>query len=74
MSTVSTHSRSGLQASGSSALPVWLIVLIALIYLISPIDVLPDFVPLVGQCDDLAVLGVAAFHIVRRLRSAGGRV
>jgi uncharacterized membrane protein YkvA (DUF1232 family) len=30
-----------------------------LLYLASPIDVLPDFIPLVGQIDDLLVIGAA---------------
>jgi uncharacterized membrane protein YkvA (DUF1232 family) len=30
-----------------------------LLYLASPIDVLPDFIPVVGQVDDLLVIGAA---------------
>ncbi|HAY3561214.1 TPA: DUF1232 domain-containing protein [Elizabethkingia meningoseptica] len=32
---------------------------LALIYAISPIDVIPDWFPIVGQMDDLAVLALA---------------
>ncbi|RZJ37042.1 MAG: DUF1232 domain-containing protein, partial [Chryseobacterium sp.] len=42
--------------------PVWVDVLIpalALIYVISPIDIIPDFVPVVGALDDLAILALA---------------
>ncbi|QCX53460.1 YkvA family protein [Elizabethkingia sp. JS20170427COW] len=31
----------------------------ALLYAISPIDVIPDWIPLVGAMDDLAVLAIA---------------
>ncbi|MBI3961994.1 MAG: DUF1232 domain-containing protein [Deinococcus sp.] len=33
--------------------------LIALLYLISPIDLIPDWLPFVGRLDDLFVLAVA---------------
>jgi uncharacterized membrane protein YkvA (DUF1232 family) len=32
---------------------------LALIYVISPIDIIPDFVPVVGALDDLAILAFA---------------
>ncbi|MGV4414506.1 YkvA family protein [Chryseobacterium sp. T1] len=32
---------------------------IALIYVISPIDLIPDFIPVVGVIDDLAILAFA---------------
>ena len=35
----------------------------ALIYFVSPIDLIPDFIPVVGYLDDVAVISfVAAFH------------
>lgn len=30
--------------------------ILAVLYILSPIDILPDFVPVVGQLDDLAIL------------------
>ncbi len=33
----------------------WLLV-VALVYVLSPIDIIPDVVPLVGQTDDAAVV------------------
>ncbi len=32
------------------------VLIIAILYVLSPIDVLPDFLPLVGYSDDLLVL------------------
>ncbi len=34
----------------------WWIVLGSLAYLISPVDVIPDFLPIAGQLDDLTIL------------------
>lgn len=34
----------------------WWLILGTLTYLVSPIDVIPDFLPIVGQIDDLAIL------------------
>ena len=35
-----------------------LAVLSALVYFLSPIDIIPDFIPLAGYLDDMAVLGL----------------
>ena len=40
--------------------------LLALVYLISPVDFVPDLIPLLGQVDDLGVL-VAITELFRRL-------
>ncbi|MEH2251517.1 YkvA family protein [Nostoc sp.] len=34
----------------------WWVILGTLVYLISPIDILPDFIPVVGQIDDVFLL------------------
>jgi uncharacterized membrane protein YkvA (DUF1232 family) len=41
----------------------WLIIAGTLLYLISPIDILPDFVPLLGQIDDTVILGLLVAEI-----------
>lgn len=34
----------------------WLIIVGTLLYLISPIDLLPDVIPIIGQIDDVLIL------------------
>ena len=36
-----------------------IVIIIALIYLLSPIDIIPDVIPFAGYIDDVAVLGLA---------------
>jgi uncharacterized membrane protein YkvA (DUF1232 family) len=35
-------------------------------YLVSPIDVIPDFVPVVGYADDVIIASLVLRHLVRR--------
>jgi len=41
----------------------WLIVAGTLIYLFSPIDLIPDVLPLVGQIDDTVILGLLVAEV-----------
>ncbi len=50
------------------ALPKWLIPAGALIYLVSPIDLIPDFILGLGQLDDLSVIAVAVALITLLVR------
>ncbi|HYW20977.1 MAG TPA: YkvA family protein [Nodularia sp. (in: cyanobacteria)] len=36
----------------------WWVILGTLVYILSPIDVVPDFIPIFGQVDDVLVLSV----------------
>jgi uncharacterized membrane protein YkvA (DUF1232 family) len=45
---------------------------IALIYLASPIDLIPDFIPVIGQLDDLAVLITAVSTVLRQWQESDG--
>lgn len=42
--------------------------LFAVIYFVSPVDALPDVVPILGWLDDVGVLSAAAFFMVREVR------
>ncbi|MBI4573655.1 MAG: DnaJ domain-containing protein [candidate division NC10 bacterium] len=43
-------------------------ILAAILYLISPVDVLPDFLPVLGWLDDILVLGILAWVLIARQR------
>ena len=38
----------------------------ALVWLISPIDLVPEFIPVLGPLDDVIVVGLVLRHLVRR--------
>jgi len=57
----------GLLADGSTPMSVRFALVGLLAYLVSPIDLIPDFVPIIGSADDLIVTAVV-------LRWAGRRV
>ncbi|NMO17700.1 DUF1232 domain-containing protein [Pyxidicoccus fallax] len=41
---------------------------LAVLYFLSPVDALPDFIPVLGWLDDLGVLSAAAFFMVREVQ------
>jgi uncharacterized membrane protein YkvA (DUF1232 family) len=41
----------------------WVIIAGTLLYLFSPIDLLPDMIPLVGQIDDTVILGLLVAEV-----------
>lgn len=42
-------------------------IFLAILYLILPFDVIPDFFVIVGMTDDVAVFGVVAFQIKKEI-------
>lgn len=50
--------------------PLWkkLAGLFAVLYFVSPVDAIPDFLPILGWLDDLGVLSAAAFYMVRQVK------
>jgi len=41
----------------------WAAPILGIIYLISPLDVIPDFLPLIGWLDDMIVLGAVIYFL-----------
>jgi uncharacterized membrane protein YkvA (DUF1232 family) len=52
---------------GRTSWPPKLITLVAIIYLISPIDIIPDFIPVVGYLDDLVIVPILLNLAIRLL-------
>ncbi|MDR5639607.1 DUF1232 domain-containing protein [Thermosynechococcus sp. PP42] len=45
----------------------WLIIAASLIYLLSPLDISPDLVPIIGQFDDVTVMVILASELTQLL-------
>ena len=63
--------RSELGAQSKKGLCSWkgvLIIILSLAYLASPIDLIPDFLPVLGQAADLGVLIFDSLYIIREYR------
>jgi len=43
----------------------WLIIIASVVYLISPIDIAPDLVPIIGQLDDVTVMLILASEVTQ---------
>ena len=50
----------------------WAIAALSVAYIVSPLDVLPDFIPVVGWADDLAALAVAIASAVSAMNAGKG--
>ena len=47
--------------------------LLAVVYVVSPVDVLPDIVPIIGWLDDVGVAGAIAWFLIRDIRKHSRR-
>lgn len=50
--------------------PLWrkLAGVLAVVYFLSPVDAIPDFIPLLGWLDDLGMLSAAALFMMREVQ------
>jgi uncharacterized membrane protein YkvA (DUF1232 family) len=55
-----------LLSSSEVPMPVRLLILGLLVYLILPIDLVPDFIPVLGYADDVIVVAVVLRAVIRR--------
>lgn len=39
-------------------MPRWLVIVLSVLYILSPLDLLPDVIPVIGWLDDLGALGL----------------
>jgi uncharacterized membrane protein YkvA (DUF1232 family) len=68
MSELISRGRLVWRLMNDSRVPAWIkigIPVIVLIYFITPVDLIPDFIPVLGQLDDLGVLLLGMSLIIR---------
>jgi uncharacterized membrane protein YkvA (DUF1232 family) len=51
--------------SSKTPLKAKLSIVVLLLYIVSPIDLIPDFIPVIGQLDDLVVVGLLIKQIYK---------
>lgn len=44
----------------------WFWMILATIYLISPLDIVPDFIPVAGQADDFLIFATAILNLIQK--------
>lgn len=55
--------------------PLWkrAIGILAALYVVSPLDLIPDWIPVVGWLDDVGVLALCSWYFVREVRRHAAR-
>jgi len=51
--------------SSKTPLKAKLSIVVLLLYIVSPIDLIPDFIPVIGQLDDMVVVGLLIKQIYK---------
>jgi uncharacterized membrane protein YkvA (DUF1232 family) len=52
----------------------WWVIAGTLVYLLSPFDIAPDFIPFIGQIDDAIVVTLLVTELAQVLRDRSGKV
>jgi uncharacterized membrane protein YkvA (DUF1232 family) len=52
----------------------WWVIAGTLMYLISPLDIIPDFIPFIGEIDDAVVVTLLATEVVQVLKDRNAAV
>lgn len=60
-----TRLREALTIASHAPFRVKIVLVATILYLASPIDLIPDFIPVLGQIDDILVAGIAVRYILK---------
>jgi uncharacterized membrane protein YkvA (DUF1232 family) len=44
----------------------WATLIFGVLYVLSPVDLAPDFFPILGQADDAVVIAALAYNLIKR--------
>ena len=53
------------QSNSSNTHWAWFWMILAVLYSVSPIDIIPDFIPLAGWADDILGLGISGLNLLQ---------
>lgn len=52
---------------GKAPLRVKIVLLLGILYLMNPVDLIPDFIPVIGQLDDILVVTLVTKYVKKHL-------